>query len=282
MKYFRNRNKNQLSVFPLWFREFLKIVHQSGFRNLSQVIRNANSNRFVAIQIALLSPKDSRRLDPSFQSRPANSLINIYPDRCSIRPAFIYTQVLFHPFDNVTIVRLIEWEESLCRFFVTMEYISWRDALDGSIASSGASFSFLLFFIFLFPFTNPVFYENADFLTRFLLLDPLPSNIFNASFPKLWEVELNCRIEFFSKLQVIAFWVCILSDENLRFRVNVENKLLGRKVVEEEEEEERDFLVIFKGWKRNRYFKKRKYRYLSVRYNIRFRLYNLAYIIIPF
>lgn len=102
-------------------------------------------------------PKDSRRLDPSFQSRPANSLINIYPDRCSIRPAFIYTQVLFHPFDNVTIVRLIEWEESLCRFFVTMEYISWRDALDGSIASSAASFSPLPFF---FPLS---FYESTVF-----------------------------------------------------------------------------------------------------------------------
>lgn len=47
---------------------------------------------------------------------------------------------------------------------------------------------------------------------------------------------------FFSKLGVTSF-----SDENLRFRVNVENKLLGREVVEEEEEEkERDFLVIFK------------------------------------
>lgn len=142
---------------------------------------------------------------------------------------------------------------------------------------------FLFFPPFFYFFVS--FYESSVLRERRLsyeISSPRSSNIFNASFPKLWEVELNCRIEFFSKLQVIAFWVCILSDENLRFRVNVENKLLGRKVVEEEEEEERDFLVIFKGWKRNRYFKKRKYRYLSVRYNIRFRLYNLAYIIISF
>lgn len=120
-------------------------------------------------------PKDSRRLDPSFQSRPANSLINIYPDRCSIRPAFIYTQVLFHPFDNVTIVRLIEWEESLCRFFVMMEYIFWRDALDGSIASSAASFSPLPFFFSLsfYSFLSiHCFYETflRDFSSTILCL----------------------------------------------------------------------------------------------------------------
>lgn len=73
---------------------------------------------------------------------------------------------------------------------------------------------------------------------------------------------------FFSKLGVTSF-----SDENLRFRVNVENKLLGREVVEEEEEEkERDFLVIFKRWKRKNYFKKRKYRYFSDKCNIRIQL----------